>query len=120
MTAISPMLSHIVHGLIVEETGIELVAEKLDRPGDLEAAIRRLQPDVVMMGFDGPDDWANEFLLAHPRVRLITLSSDGRVARLQALVPKRIVMADVSPEMLLNAIVSEVPPDASQDEAERD
>jgi hypothetical protein len=108
MTAMPPMLSDIVHSLVAEEAQVEFVEADFGPGADLRGTIARLRPDAVLRCSDRPYELAEHLLLAHPGMRLVTVSADARVASVQTLVPKRVVMHDISLQMLLDALLGNV------------
>jgi len=98
------MLTEILRAVAEHEPGLEVIEDPAAGT-DLAVAVARAGADVVVVGGNCGDPEATQALLyAQPRVRVVTISGDGRLACHDALVPRRIVMHDVSPQGLLEAI----------------
>jgi DNA-binding NarL/FixJ family response regulator len=98
------MLGDIVQALTAEQSGLQVVG-RLGRGADLVAAVEDYRADVVVTraGAAEPDTLAR-LLFARPRLRLLVLSQDGREAYVHTLVPNRVVLHDVSPHEILDAL----------------
>ena len=107
VTAVVPtILSDIVRALTAERADLELVAQ-VGRESDLLTVTDQYQPDVVITSVDSSSsetDWEC-LLISNPRLRLLTISDDGREVHLLRLIPDRIVIHDVSTHELLDAIL---------------
>lgn len=98
------MLAEILRAVAEREPGLEVI-EDPEAAFDLAGAVERAGVDVVVVG-GNCDDAAPALALLHarPRLRVVTVSGDGRLACHDALVPHRVVLRDVSPRGLLDAI----------------
>lgn len=104
--AMPQMLREIVKDLLADQAGLDVV-DVSGTDADLVEATRRYQPDVVvttLRELNSPELW-ERLVGIHPRLRLLTVSEDGRSAWLHGLVPQRIALHDVSPQELLAAIL---------------
>jgi hypothetical protein len=101
LIALPEMLSEIVREILSHEPGIAIAAEV----ADVSAAEVR-PADVAIVGSDGeelPDPW-EELLFEHPRMKVLTVSSDGRTTFLFELRPHREALGEVSPATLIDAV----------------
>src|SRR5262245_8099231 len=67
----------------------------------------QMSPDVVITT-ESADDRATEFLLRHPRTKVLALKDDGRQAFLFKLMPERISLGELSPDEIVRTIRSVV------------
>jgi DNA-binding NarL/FixJ family response regulator len=84
-------------------------ADDLEIVGDVPVSAlvkriaRRPEADVVVMGDDNPA-LALRLLEQRPRLKVLAVGGDGADARLYELRPKRVLLGDVSPQALVEAI----------------
>ncbi|HUH11687.1 MAG TPA: hypothetical protein VMK65_01200 [Longimicrobiales bacterium] len=100
------MLRGIVRVLAADRPSLEIVAE-LDSSEDLAAAATLYRADVVLTSLPctQAEATAQRILLTHPKLRLLIMSEDARLAHLHLLLPQRMMLNDVSPGELLDAIL---------------
>lgn len=101
------MLRDIVSDTITRQSDM-LVVDELPRRRDRPASGRRRGVDVVITGLeDGRlDERYTQLMQADPRLKVLGITVDGRRAFLFELRPRRILLGDVSPDGLLDAIRS--------------
>lgn len=99
------MLRDIVESLLRSQRDMYIAGELPARDG-LSDAIGRARPDVVLLGLPSGDvpPFYNELLYAHPTLRLLAVTGDGRSAYRYELRPQRSPVGEVSPQGLLDAI----------------
>ena len=99
------MLRQIVLDAVAEHADLQVVEERLSREGLLRAA-RKQAADVVILNAREADDMTlcNELLLASPTMCVLVLSSTGQALTIYELLPRRTVLADVSPRSLMDAV----------------
>jgi hypothetical protein len=98
------MLHDIVQTVLAAQPDVELVP--LDgQLTSLALSADMLDIDVVI--FAHPQAATRDYsamLYAHPRLRLIAISIDGRAAAVYELQPQRIPLGELSPETLIQAV----------------
>jgi len=106
MVTISPLLADVIRRVVAGHVAIEIVAE-IRKRSRLEARLRTLRPEIVLMGLHGGEDdkIARVILAALPKARIIAFSSDVRVAYVHEARPHRTELRDFSTEALF-AILS--------------
>lgn len=105
IAAVPPLLGDIVRDALEGEPGVEVVGRNTE-PAELDASVNACRADVVLAEERGPalPDPYLDLMYLHPRLRLLTVSPDGRRASLWRLAPERRVLADVSPRGLAEAL----------------
>lgn len=105
IVTLAPMLTAIVTETLSRELELELLAELQDR-ANLEKRLRKLRPDLVVIGLAvGESDALGAQLLAkHPALRFLLIDAAGTYAYLHEMRPWRSVLHDFSPDGLLAAI----------------
>jgi hypothetical protein len=99
------LMGELVRVLAAERPAMEIVAE-LEAGADVSSAAGRLGADVVLMPSGSVDRRSGEaILLANPRLRLLLMSEDARTAQLHRLLPHRMMIDDVSPSELFDAML---------------
>jgi hypothetical protein len=104
IAAVPPLLGDIVRDALADEPGVEVVGKTGD--DDLSRSVDACAADVVLAEENGaalPDPYLRLMYL-HPRLRILTVSPDGRHASLWHLAPERRALADVSPRGLAAAL----------------
>jgi len=101
---VPPLLGDIVRDALAGEPDLEVVGRSGE--DDLEDRVDACAADVVLAEETGPRlaDPYLRLMYLHPRLRLLTVSPDGRRASLWRLAPERRVLADVSPRGLVGAL----------------
>lgn len=109
----TPILGDILESVAADEPRISIVA-RIGADADPVAAAERCRADVVVTDAAGEyAGWLRDrILFAHPRLRLLTLAQQGRVAHLDRLVPQRTSIVDVSPQALVETILGATPSEA--------
>lgn len=99
------ILREIVHSIVADQPDVEIVAE-MQEPRDLALAMQVSRPDVLILGgAEGEDRNARvELLYAHPRLKVLEVSTSGREAFLHELVPRCTPLGELSPDELLKAV----------------
>jgi DNA-binding NarL/FixJ family response regulator len=101
-----PRLLHEVVETMVSSQPDMIVTGQARESESVGAAARRLRADVVILTEDqeggGVTPW--EVLNEHPRLKLLTISSDGHRATRYKLRPHQVVIDDISPKSLIDAI----------------
>ena len=98
------MLHDIVHTVLAAQPDVELVSENAPLTSLAQSA-SLLDTDVVI--FAQPQATKHDYaalLYAHPRLRLIAISGDGRAAAVYELQPQQIPLGALSPETLIQAV----------------
>jgi DNA-binding NarL/FixJ family response regulator len=106
MITMSPMLRDLVTELMAEHVNVDLVDE-LDTRDGLEEQLQALVPDLILIGLGrGEGDEIGLSLVRFlPNAKVIAFSSDGRNAFVHRMQPQRTALLDVSPQMLIEAIL---------------
>lgn len=105
IASVPPLLGDIVRDALESEPGVEVVGRGREM-ADLDTSVDACDADVVLAEEPGPalpDPWLR-LMYRHPRLRLLTVSPDGRRASIWRLAPERRVLADVSPRGLADAL----------------
>jgi hypothetical protein len=101
---VPPLLGDIVRDALADEPDVEVVGQSGE--DDLEDRVDACAADVVLAAETGPAlaDPYLRLMYLHPRLRLLTVTPDGRRASLWRMAPERRVLADVSPRGLAGAL----------------
>lgn len=99
------MLRDILRDAITSQADLAIV-DPADGRETLLATLDRTDPDVVVLGVGehGSSGEVAELLQRHPRATVLTVSANGREARLYALRPNVDCLPDTSPQGLLDAV----------------
>lgn len=102
----SPLFRDLVTELLADHRDLDLVGE-LGTRGRLEDWLQAIAPELVLIGLgrDEGDDIGPRLVRLLPNSKVIAFSSDGRHAFVHGMKPQRIALFDVSPQMLIDAIV---------------
>lgn len=99
------MLRDLVKTILATESTVRVIGE-MDEPSPLihELAI---ESDAVVLGLHDSElpDFGLRLLTAHPDTKFLGISSDGRTGFLYELRPHAIPLGELSPAVLVNAIV---------------
>ncbi len=104
LASFPPILRDIVTDALADAGEVEVVDGGAGE--DLDRSVAASRADVVLVE-DGSAELADPYLslmYRHPRLKLLTVSPDGRRAALYRLVPERRLLAEVSPGGLAAAI----------------
>lgn len=108
LATLPPLLSDIVRETLVRGAEAEILAE-VEGTGELASVLQRTNPDVAVVGV-ASNDWVDssgllrELLVEHPRLTIVALASDGRSGYVYQNQPRGVVINDLSPKSLVNAI----------------
>lgn len=103
------LLRDILHGSLATERDVELVGEASTLAG-LTEIVQRREADVVILGLSESELPASYYALfeVDPLVRILTIADHGRMASLYELRASRMVLAEGSPQELLQIIQRQV------------
>jgi DNA-binding NarL/FixJ family response regulator len=106
MIAMSPLFRDLISELIVKHVTLDVVGEFDTRSG-LEEQLQQLAPDLVLIKLCGNegDEIGLELANILPNSKVIAFSSDLRNAIVYRMPPQRSVLLDVSPRILIDAII---------------
>ena len=102
---LSHLLSGVVSGIVAGHAGLEIVGDA--SADDMLTAIDTLRPSVVLLGTDdaGCANGPLALLRArHPLLRVVAIDSNGRAAAAHEPGAAPRVVAEVSPDMLLQLL----------------
>jgi DNA-binding NarL/FixJ family response regulator len=106
MITMPPIFRDLITELISGHRNLNVVAD-LDNRDGLEQRLPALAPDLVLIGLgrNEGDEIAFSLVRLLPNAKVIAFSSDGRHAFVHRMQPQRTVLLDVSPQMLIDAIL---------------
>jgi len=92
--------------LMAGHRSLDLVG-RLDTREGLEERLPPLAPDLILIGLrrEEGDEIGLSLVSLLPNAKVIAFSSDGRHAFVHHMQPQRTVLSDVSPQMLIDAIL---------------
>jgi len=99
------MLCDILADVLSAESDMEVVGVLSSR-SKLRATVAETRADVVVLALGDsrlPED-CGRLLHAHPRIRVLGVTSDGRRGFLFGLRPLKVSLGELSPQRLVNAI----------------
>jgi DNA-binding NarL/FixJ family response regulator len=105
LVALPGILSGIIADTITSQSDMEMVGLLPTRTG-LPARVETESADIVILGLDDvelPSECLKLFD-AHPFIRVLGVSTDGRQAALYELRPQRLSLGEASPDGLIHAI----------------
>jgi DNA-binding NarL/FixJ family response regulator len=110
-----PLLRDIVRATLTRDDDVEIVNE-VARLDEIAPALERAEGDVAVMGvapteWTGLSDFLRQLLAGHPHLTVIALANDGRSGYLYRLQPRGVVIDDISPRSLVQAIRTHVAAD---------
>jgi DNA-binding NarL/FixJ family response regulator len=102
----SPILCDLIAGLMAGQRNLDVV-EELDTRDRLEEQLAAIAPALVLIGLgkNEPDEIGLPLARLLPNAKVIAFSSDGRRAFVYSMQPQRTVLLDVSPQMVIDAIL---------------
>jgi hypothetical protein len=111
LAEMAPMLQEMLSRLLSVEPDLEPFAEDGDRRQVLRQ-VRRLQPDVLLLGSGDETlgDFEPSLFQAHPWLKILAIEPTGRQFFLHELRPHRSPLGEVSPQRLLDVIRTAMPP----------
>ena len=110
IAAMPPILRQIVKDVIRADGRYEIV-ECADPRADLDEEVSRRNVDAVILRLTAPGSlmaWS-ALLRAHPHLKLLVLSRDGRTAFVHRVNADRTMLPDVSPQELVHALRGVIP-----------
>lgn len=104
LASFPPILRDIITDALADAREVEVVDGGAGE--DLDRSVARSGADVVLVEDEGAElaDPYLSLMYRHPRLKLLTVSPDGRRAALYRLVPERRVLSEVTPGGLAAAI----------------
>jgi len=98
------LLLDILHHVVVSEADMAVVGQIEN--GDLLAAMRQSRPNVLVIGQKAKNERQKyePLLWRHPRLRLLTIATDGKSGALYKLHPQRTSIGSLSADALRKAI----------------
>jgi len=103
-----PLLRDIVRATLTRDADVEIVSE-VALHQEIAPAVERTEGEVAVVGV-APSEWVGlsgflrELLASHPHLTVIALASDGRSGYVYRLQPRGVVIDDISPRSLVQAI----------------
>jgi DNA-binding NarL/FixJ family response regulator len=106
MITMAPIFRGLVAELMVGHRTLDVVGE-LNTRDELEEKLRALAPDLILIGLgrNEADEIGLVLVRLLPNGKVIAFSSDARQAFIYSMQPRRTVLLDVSPQMLIDAIM---------------
>ncbi len=106
MITMTPIFRDLITELVTRRRRLKVVAELDGRQG-LEERLRPLAPDLILIGLtrNEGDEIGLSLVRLFPNAKVIAFSGDGRHAFVHQMQPQRSVLLDVSPQMLIDAIL---------------
>jgi DNA-binding NarL/FixJ family response regulator len=107
VVTMSPIFRNLVTELMIRHRCLNVVAE-LDTREGLEERLRSLAPNLILIGLHRNEGDEIGLSLLHNllNAKVIAFSSDARHAFVQRMQPQCTVLRDVSPQMLIDAILA--------------
>lgn len=112
LATLPPLLGDIVRETLVRDAEAEILAE-VESAADIAAVVERTDPNVAVVGV-ATADWIDvssrlrDLLSEHPRLTIVALASDGRSGYVYQNQPRGVVINDLSPKSLVQAIRSTI------------
>jgi DNA-binding NarL/FixJ family response regulator len=102
----APIFRDLIVGLMAGYGNLDVI-ENLDTRDGLEEQLRALAPGLVLIGLgeNEADEIALPLARLLPNSKVIAFSRDGRHAFVHRMYPRRSALLDVSPKMLIDAIL---------------
>lgn len=103
------LLGDIVRATLADHPDLALVAE-VDEREEISAALERTGAHVAVVAIAGEnalgerDVFPGQLLAAHPRVRLITMTVDGRAGCIYRLETREEPIDEITPQSLIAAV----------------
>jgi DNA-binding NarL/FixJ family response regulator len=106
MVTLSPIFRELIKELTAGHVNLDVVGE-IDSRDRLEEQLQALAPDLVFIGLrrDESDEIGLSLVRVLPNAKVSAFSSDGRHVFVHRMQPQRIPLLDVSPQMLIDAIL---------------
>jgi hypothetical protein len=107
VVTVAPLLADLVIGVLDPYVEIDIIGT-LDSRDGLTQHLRRLAPDLVLLGLTGTetDASARPLLAALPAAEILVLAPNGRHAWLHEMRAHRTVLADLSVATLVRTVAS--------------
>lgn len=105
LVGMSAMLRDLVKAILATESTVKVIGE-LEEPGSYKRE-SGIEADAVVLGLSDSElpDFGRRLLTAHPDTKFLGISSDGRKGFLYELRPHAIPLGELSPTVLVNALV---------------
>jgi hypothetical protein len=108
------MLRELVHGLIAVPADFGIDVEELPDATLSSPALRDRDIDLVILDTDSTSDHAvAAFLADHCRVKVLGVSADGRRGLLHEMRPQRVLVGELSREVLVDVVARSRPVSSS-------
>jgi hypothetical protein len=109
VTGLPGLLTDVVRETFADDLGVRVVLLEATGPEDVDAAIRRLGPDVVIVGVPDGDPLARRGLpyhlvFEHRNPVVLALAADGRSAWVYELRPQARPIREVTPAGLRTVV----------------
>jgi hypothetical protein len=100
------MLADVVRDAFVDDADVAVDSLQVADGDSLESAVRRQEPDIVVVGLADPETRVARcgLLREHPGLIVLELSADARRAWLCELLPASRPLGEVSPDSLRAAV----------------
>jgi DNA-binding NarL/FixJ family response regulator len=104
LVGMSAMLRDLVKAILATEPSVRVIGE-MDEPSYIHES--GIQADMVVLGLRDSklSELGLQLLTAHPDTKFLGISSDGRTGFLFELRPHAIPLGELSPTVLVDAIV---------------
>lgn len=99
------LVREIIVNVMRNQPNIEIVAQVSNRER-LEPMLQRTRPDVLILFSPAAQNGFayNDLLFEHARMKVLDISTDGRLAHLHELRPRHTPLGELSPAGLLAAV----------------
>jgi DNA-binding NarL/FixJ family response regulator len=106
VVTLSPMVVDLVTALLSGHAVLDVVA-RFDSHDGVEAQLAATSPDLILYGLQNGEsvNIAPALLTLLPSSKIIVFSNDGRNAYVYTMRPNREVLLDLSPRVLVRAIL---------------
>lgn len=102
----APMFRDLIRELMASRGNLDVIGELVTRD-TLDEQLRALAPDLILIGLgrNEGDEIGLSLVRRLPNAKVIAFSSDGRHAFVHRMQPRRTVLDDVSPQVLIESIL---------------
>lgn len=98
-----PMLQGIIVRALESCSELRITSVAATNTNNWVEAASRIAPDAVITTVE-PDESSAEYIVRHPRTKILAIKEDGRQAFLFELVPKLVPLGELSTDSLLAVI----------------